>query len=150
MTLAVMLQGPFAGQVLNIADANATAGITDGWCAAASGAYPWASNNINHKAKPAASYDAWIAAGAPPVTPPSAAIVRLTKANPSVMTLSPADFVKFASGDKVKLTGTGVTAIHGPIYTLASPNATNKTFVMTGLDLSAQGADITQGTVTRV
>lgn len=149
MTLVVMLQGPLLGKVMNVRSTDATAGIADGWCKAATGNYPWASSPYSAKVKPAASYDAWVAAGSPAADPVTGAVVRLTKANPSVMTLSPADFVKFGAGDKVVLSGTGVTAIHGPQYTLSSPNATNKTFVMTGLDLSAQGADITQGTVTK-
>lgn len=150
MTLVIMLQGEFAGQKLNLPTVNAAAGVTDGWAAPTTGGYPFATDKINHKVKPAASYDTWVAAGEPALDPVTGAIVTLTKTNPAVVTLSAADFGKFTTGDKVTLSGTGVPAIHGPQYTLASPNATNKTFVLTGLDLSGQVANLATGTMTKV
>lgn len=150
MTRVIMLRGPFLGQALDIAPASAAAGKTDGWAIPFTDGYPVPSSPYGVKIKPPASYDAWVDAGMPVTDPVTGAIVSLTKANPAVLTLSASDFAKFANGDRVKLSGTGVPAIHGPQYTLAGANATSKTFNLTGLDLSEQPANITQGTVTKV
>lgn len=150
MQLVAMLQGEYAGKVLFIPNTNATAGIADGWAVATNAGYPFPTDRINKKAKPPASYDAWVAAGRPSADPVTGAVVLLTKANPAVLTLSVPDFAKFGNGDRVKLSGTSVPAIHGPEYTLASRNATNRTFALTGLDLSGQASDLTSGTVTKV
>jgi hypothetical protein len=150
MTRVIMLQGPFMGRALDIAPASATAGKADLWAVPLSDGYPVQTGNSNPKAKPPASYDAWVAAGMPQTDPVTGAVVLLTKANPSVLTLSTPDFAKFVTGDKVKFSGTGVPAIHGPTYTLGVANGTNKTFVVTGLDLSGQPADLATGTVTKV
>lgn len=149
MTLVIMLKGPYAGQALQVAPTNAAAGVTDGWCAATNAGYPFP-GNITPAIKPAASYDAWKAAGFPITDPVTGAVVLLTHANPAVLTLSTPDFAKFVNGDRVKLTGTTVPAINGQTYTLANANGTNHTFTLTGLDLSGQGADLTAGTVTKV
>lgn len=150
MTRVIMLQGPYYGQALDIAPASATAGKADLWAKPFSDGYPIQTGNSNPKAKPPASYDAWVAAGMPQTDPVTGAVVLLTKANPAVLTLSTPDFAKFADGDRVKFSGTTVPAIHGPTYTLSSPNGTNHTFVVTGLDLAGQAADLTAGTVTKV
>lgn len=148
MTRVIMLQGPYAGQSMEVAAANASAGITDGWCVALNSAkYPWPAP-ANPKAKPPASYDTWVNAGRPAVDPVVGAVVLLTKANPSVLTLSAPDFAKFVNGDQVKLAGTTVPAINGKVYVLANGSA--NTFTMTGLNLSGQPSDLTAGTVTKV
>jgi hypothetical protein len=148
MTKVIMLQGDFADQMLEVAAANASQGITDGWCIALDAAkYPWPTPS-NKKLKPAASYDTWVNAGRPSVNPVSGAIVLLTKTNPAVLTLSAPDFAKFVNGDQVKLSGTTVTAINGQVYVLANGSA--NTFTLTGLNLSGQAADLTAGTVTKV
>lgn len=76
MTFVIMLQGPHTGKYLNVRSTDATAGIADGWCKAASGGYPWRSDPYSVKIKPAPSYDAWVAAGSP--TDPAARGVLLS------------------------------------------------------------------------
>lgn len=151
MTTVIMLQGPFADKVLNIAPVYSAQGNADGWCKLISATqYPWPSSPQAKKAKPAASYDAWAASGYPAADPPIGAVVKLTKTNPSVLTLSASDFAKFATGNTIMLSGTTVPAINGKTYVLGAANGTNKTFDVTGLDLSGQGADLTAGAVVKV
>ena len=154
---ALLLNGPLKGQTINIATSNGNAGVADGWAKDLAGvAYPFDSSGVkpNGTALPA-SYTAWANAGYPAgpamgALPVVGAIVSLSNASPAVLTLSAGDYAKFANGDSVTITGTGKTAADGKTFPLASGNATNHTFALTGLDLSGEAGPVTQGTVTKV
>ena len=96
MTMVIMLQGPYLGQVLNVAATFATAGIADGWAKPATGLYPWASSPYGQKIVPAASYDAWVASGRPANDSDvvMGAVVSISKTNPALLKLSTTDFAK--------------------------------------------------------
>jgi hypothetical protein len=76
-------------------------------------------------------------------------ISKLSKENPSKLTLSATDYRQLAVGNRVRFNGTNVPAADGQEFTLASDPGTN-VFKVTGLDLSENGADVTTGTVTKI
>lgn len=86
--------------------------------------------------------------GTPPAPEPVVGtIIDLSNANPAVVTMSATDYAKFANGDSVTVAGTGDAAADGMTATLSG--GTPNSFTLDGLDLSALGAPLTAGTITK-
>lgn len=82
--------------------------------------------------------------GAPsPVT-----ITSATNAKPSVVTVGSTDIANFANGDLVLMNGTGIAALDGAYFPIASVDDTANTFTLVGSDASGAASGATAGTVT--
>jgi hypothetical protein len=157
----LMLQGDLAGQVLFVANSAAATGVSDGWCRDLTGAaYPYDLIGVDNYTAPAQSYADWVEAGSPardpdeepdppPPDPVEGAIVSLSNTAPAVVTLSAGDFAKFSAGDSVTVSGSGFAAADGSAFTLANPSGASFSFELGTLDLSAEVAAGTTGTITK-
>lgn len=152
---ALLLQGDFRGRALNVATANATAGVADGWAKDLTGRpYPFEASAVLPPSAPIpASYNTWKNAGYPPGPPLGTPVVQSGFSN--ISNTNPANLIfpdatasgRFIAGDVVRIDGTN-SAQDGKYLTLGTK--TGNTFAIPALDLSALGAPIGNGTATKV
>lgn len=147
-----MLMGPLIDRpVSGVADADAAAAVADGWGRdITSSSQPFDSSGILPKAAWPASLRSWLTRTWGVALPGAvtAACLSISKANPTVITLSAADAAKFVNGDKVTFASTGITALDNA-GTLTVAGRTGNTFTV-AVDLSTIPATVTNtGTVTK-
>jgi hypothetical protein len=151
-----MLQGPQIGlPIAGVADADAATAVTDGWGREmlATDPYPFnSSGTLPNKAWPTTLRN-WLTKiyGSTDVSYPnsvSMACLSISKATPTVITVSAADAAKIANGNAVVFSGTG-TALDSA-GTLTAANKTGNTFTV-AVDLSGIPATVTnKGTVIKL
>lgn len=149
----LMLMGPDSGKVIDMADADAATGVTDGWARDITTlSQPFDSSGILPMAKWPTTLKAWLVKAWGIVLPGSITVnvLAISKANPTVITVGPSAIAAFNNGDSVtfKSTGTALDSASGLV--VASKAAGPGTFTV-AVDLSAIPAPITNtGTVTKV
>lgn len=150
------LLGPYGGQVITMADADAATAVTDGWArdiTALSQPFDASGEMEGARYTYPPSLRTWLTSVGYPSSdagPPaiSAAVVSVDKTNPAVVEVSLADIAKFANGDQVTFAGT-TTSLDVGNYVVANKNAGAHTFTVVK-DLTALPAKITnKGTVSK-
>jgi hypothetical protein len=155
-----MLMGPLQGiAVSDLADADGTAAVTDGWGRELlpTGPYPFDSSGELPKASslwPNSLRD-WLTKtyGTAALAYPNSvvmSVLSISKANPTVITVSAASAAGIANGDRVKFSGTTVAALDNAASPLTVGGKTGSTFTVP-VDLSLIPAPVTNtGTVTEL
>jgi hypothetical protein len=152
-----MLMGPQIGRpISDVADADAAIAVTDGWGReiTPTAAYPFDSSGQLPKAAWPTSLRNWLTKiyGGTDVSYPNSlalACLSISKANPTVITLSAADAAKIANGNTVIFRDTTVAALDNA-GVLTTANKTGNTFTVP-VDLLAIPATVTnKGIVTKL
>jgi len=151
-----MLMGPQIGRpVSGVADADASAAVADGWGRELlpDGPYPFDSSGTLPKASWPNSLRNWLTKiyGSTEISYPnsvSMACLSISKATPTVITVSDADAAKVANGDSVVFSGTGTVLDTSGSLVIA--NKTGSTFTVP-VDLSGITDTVTdKGTATKL
>lgn len=148
-----MLMGPLTGHAVVVSDADAATSVTDGWGRDLSVlSEPFDSSGTLPMAKWPASLRSFLAqaGGGPLPDSITVPVQKVSKANPTVITVGTANIGMFNNGDVVDFAGTTTTLDPAAPLVVANKNAGAGTFTV-AVDLSTLPADVTgKGTVTKI
>lgn len=152
MKRTLHLMGPYTGQVIAMADADAATGVTDGWARDITAlSSPFDASGALPTVKAPNSLRLWLLQLWGVLDDAVAVAVKgVSKANPTVITVAPGDIRTFNNGDKVIFKDTGTALDNAGLLTVANQSIGGNSFTV-AIDLTGIPANVTnKGTVTRL